>query len=67
MSKNLIRIGVAVLTTLLAILVLWQFRTIVAYVLVSLMLAATIRPLFSRLAGRSLIRRMVWIFVYIIL
>jgi len=47
--------------------VLWQFRTIVAYVLVSLMLAATIRPLFSRLAGRSLIRRMVWIFVYIIL
>lgn len=67
MSKNLIRIGVAVLTTLLAILVLWQFRTIVAYVLVSLMLAATIRPLFSRLAGRSLIRRMVWIFAYIIL
>jgi predicted PurR-regulated permease PerM len=67
MSKNLVRIGVAVLTTLLAILVLWQFRTIVAYVLVSVMLAATMRPLFSRLAGRSLIQRLAWILAYIIL
>ncbi len=67
MSKNLVRIGVAVLTTLLAILVLWQFRTIVAYVLISLMLAATIRPLFSRLAGRSFIQRVAWIFAYLIL
>ena len=61
------RIGVAVLTTLLAILVLWQFRTIVAYVLVSVMLAATMRPLFSRLAGRSLFQRLAWILAYIIL
>jgi predicted PurR-regulated permease PerM len=67
MSKNLVRIGVAVLTTLLAILVLWQFRTIVAYVLVSVMLAATMRPLFSRLAGRSLFQRLAWILAYIIL
>lgn len=67
MSKNLVRIGVAVLTTLLAILVLWQFRTVVAYVLVSLMLAATMRPLFSRLAGRKFIQRMAWVFVYILL
>jgi predicted PurR-regulated permease PerM len=67
MSKNLVRIGVAVLTTLLAIYVLWQFRTVVAYVLVSLMLAATMRPLFSRLAGRSLIQRLAWIFAYVIL
>lgn len=67
MGKNLVRIGVAVLTTLLAILVLWQFRTIVAYVLVSVMLAATMRPLFSRLEGRSLIQRIAWILAYIIL
>ncbi len=67
MSKNLVRIGVAVLTTLLSIYVLWQFRTVVAYVLISLMLAASIRPMFSRLAGRSLIQRLAWIFAYVIL
>ncbi len=67
MSKTLVRIGVAVLTTLLALFVLWQFRTVVAYVLVSLMLAATIRPMFSRLAGRGLTQRVIWIFAYFIL
>lgn len=66
MSKNLVKIGVAVLTTVLAIVVLWQFRTIVAYLLVSLILAATIRPLFSRLSGRKVIFRLVWILGYIV-
>ena len=61
MSKNLVKIGVAVLTTVLALVVLWQFRTIVAYVLISLILAATIRPLFSRLSGRKVLFRLVWI------
>jgi putative permease len=67
MSKNLVKIGVAVLTTVLALVVLWQFRTIVAYVLISLILAATIRPLFSRLSGRKVLFRLVWIFLYIII
>ena len=67
MSKNLVKIGVAVLTTVLALVVLWQFRTIVAYVLISLILAATIRPLFSRLAGRRVIFRLVWISLYIVI
>jgi predicted PurR-regulated permease PerM len=66
MSKNLVRIGVAVLTTVLALIVLWQFRIVVAYVLISLMLAASIRPLFQRLAGRRFIVRLVWILIYII-
>ncbi len=66
MSKNLVKIGIAVLTTVLAIVVFWQFRTIVAYVLVSLMLAATIRPLFSRLARMKLLLRLFWFLVYII-
>jgi len=65
MSKNLVRISVAVLTTILVLLVLWQFRTAVVYVLLSLMLAASIRPLFSRLGGKRLIERLVWIFAYI--
>jgi len=67
MSKNLVKIGVAVLTTVLALVVLWQFRTIVAYVLISLILAATIRPLFSRLSGRKVLFHLVWIFLYIII
>ena len=66
MSKNLVRISVAVLTTFLVLLVLWQFRTVVAYVLISLMLAASIRPLFSRLAGKRLVVRLVWIFSYVL-
>lgn len=66
MSKGLVKIGIAVLTTLLALLVFWQFRTIVAYVLISLMVAATIRPLFRRLAGQKMVLRLVWILVYII-
>jgi predicted PurR-regulated permease PerM len=66
MSKNLVRISVAVLTTALVLLVLWQFRTVVAYVLLSLILAASIRPLFSRLAGKRLIMRLIWIFAYIL-
>jgi predicted PurR-regulated permease PerM len=66
MSKNLVRISVAVLTTALVLLVLWQFRTVVAYVLLSLILAATIRPLFSRLAGKRLIVRLIWIFAYLL-
>lgn len=66
MSKNLVRIGVAVLTTLLVLLALWQFRGVAAYVLISLVLSATIRPLFKRLEGRRFIVRMAWILIYTI-
>jgi predicted PurR-regulated permease PerM len=65
MIKNLVKIGVAVLTTLLVLLALWQFRNVVVYVLISLMLSATIRPLFKRLEGRRLISRIGWIIIYI--
>ena len=34
MTKQLLLIGTAVMTTLLALLLLWQFRLVVAYVLV---------------------------------
>jgi predicted PurR-regulated permease PerM len=67
MTKNLVKIGVAVLTTLLVLFVLWQFRTIVAYVLFSLMLAAFIRPLFSHLEGRRFLIRLVWILLYVLI
>jgi predicted PurR-regulated permease PerM len=65
MMKKLVMVGAAVLTTVLALVVVWQFRIVVINVLISLALAATVRPLFSRLAGRALAVRVVWILVYL--
>jgi len=66
MTKRLIRIGLAVMTTLLALLVLWQFRIVVIYVLISLTLAAALRPLANRLAGRRFMVRAAWILLYLV-
>ena len=66
MTKQLIKYGAAVMTTVLALVVLWQFRIVVIYVMISLMLAATLRPLVNRLAGRKFIVRAAWILVYLI-
>ncbi len=65
MTKQIIRIGAAVMTTLLALFLLWQFRIVVVYVLVSLALAATLRPLVARLAGRRFLVRAGWILLYL--
>jgi predicted PurR-regulated permease PerM len=56
----------AVMITLLALGLLWQFRTAVVYVLISLILAAALRPLVNRLSGRRFIVRMVWILLYLV-
>jgi len=66
MTKRLIWFGFAVMTTLLALVVLWQFRIVVVYVLISLTLAAALRPLFNRLVGRGLAVRMAWILLYLV-
>ena len=66
MTKQILRIGAAVMTTLLALLVLWQFRMAVVYVLVSLALAAALRPLVNRLVGRSFVVRAAWILLYVV-
>ncbi len=65
MIKKLVMISMAVLTTLLVLVVLWQLRIVVVYVLISLVLAATIRPLFKRLEGRKFIIRLAWILLYL--
>jgi len=57
MTKQIIRFGAAVMTTLLALVVLWQFRIVVVYVLISLTLAAALRPLVNRLVGRGFVVR----------
>jgi predicted PurR-regulated permease PerM len=54
------------MTTLLALLILWQFRTVAVYVLISLTLAAAIRPLVQQLAGQKFAIRMIWILLYIL-
>ena len=54
------------MTTLLALVVLWQFHIVVVYVLISLMLAAALRPLVNRLVGRRFVVRMAWILLYLV-
>ena len=66
MTKRLVVFGMAVMTTLLVLLVLWQFRIVVVYVLISLTLAATLRPLVNRLVPRGFMMRVSWILLYLV-
>jgi putative permease len=59
-------IAAAIMTTLLALVVLWQFRIAIVYVLISLILAAALRPLVKRLVGRGFFVRMAWILLYLV-
>jgi predicted PurR-regulated permease PerM len=54
------------MTTLLALLLLWQFRTAVVFVLISLALAAAVRPLINRWAGRGRVVRLVLILLFLV-
>ena len=66
MTKQLVRFGTAVMTTLLALVVLWQFRVVVVYLLVSLALAAAVRPLVKHWARRGLTVRLALILLYLV-
>ena len=66
MTKKLVMIGTAVMTTLLALVVVWQFRIAVVYVLVSLTFAAALRPLVNRLVGKGFVVRAAWILLYLV-
>ena len=65
MTKQLVAYAAAVMTTLLALAVLWQFQTVVVYLVISLALAAVLRPLVNHLAGRRLVTRLAWILLYL--
>jgi len=67
MTRQLVRYSAAVLTTLLALVLLWQFRLVVIYVLISLMLAAALRPLVARLVGKRFLVRLAWILLYLVI
>jgi predicted PurR-regulated permease PerM len=66
MTKKLVTVGLAVMTTLLALVVLWQFRIVVVYMLISLTLAAALRPLVNRLVGQGFVVRVAWILLYLV-
>jgi putative permease len=66
MTKQVVVIGTAVMTTLLALVVFWQFRIVVIYVLVSLALAATVRPIFRRESQRSFMPRLLLVLLYMV-
>jgi putative permease len=66
MTKQIVWLGTAVMTTLLALLLLWQFRLVIVYVLLSLVLAAALRPLFKRPAGQPLAARLALLIFYLV-
>lgn len=66
MTKQLVGYFTAVMITLLALMILWQFHIVLVYVLISLALAAALRPLARRLVGSSLVLRIAWIFLYLV-
>lgn len=65
MMKQVARAGIAVMTTLLVLVVSWQFRIVLVYVLISLALAAALRPLVNRLVGQGFVVRVAWILLYV--
>jgi predicted PurR-regulated permease PerM len=65
MIKQLAIIAAAIMTTLLAFSILWQFRIVVVYVLISLALAATVRPLVMDWKRRSGAMRFIFILLYL--
>ena len=66
MTKRLVMLGTAIMTTLLAVVVLWQFRIVVIYVLISLALAATVGPLIRSESRRSFVARLLWILLAVV-
>jgi predicted PurR-regulated permease PerM len=66
MTKKLVVFATAVMTTLLALVLLWQFRIVVIYVIVSLALAATVRPLIKDWSRRGIVMRLLLILLYLI-
>jgi predicted PurR-regulated permease PerM len=66
MTKKLVFLGIAVMTTLLALVILWQFRIAVGYFLISLALAAAARPLVKHWARQSIVLRTTTVFLFVL-
>ena len=66
MTKQLVVFGTAVMTTLLALVVVWQFHIVIVYVLISLALAATVRPFVISWTRRGFAARVSLILLFMI-
>jgi predicted PurR-regulated permease PerM len=58
MTKQLAVIAMAIMATLLGLAAFWQFRIAIIYVLISLLLAATFRPMARDESRRDLVTRL---------
>jgi len=66
MTKYLVRFGMAVMTTLLALIILWQFRTVAVYLLASFALAIAVRPVVKHWIKQGLAMRTALILLYLV-
>ena len=66
MTRQLVVFGTAVMTTLLALVVLWQFHIVIVYVLISLALAATVRPFVKYWTMRGFVTRLALILLFLV-
>jgi putative permease len=66
MTKKIAWTGIAVMTTLLALAAMWQFRTVVLIALVSLAFAATVRPMTRRRARQKFIGRLALTLLFVL-
>jgi len=66
MTKHLVRFGMAVMTTLLALIILWQFRTVAVYLLASFALAIAVRPVVKHWIKQGLAMRTALILLYLV-
>jgi predicted PurR-regulated permease PerM len=66
MTKRILVIGTAVMTTLLILVALWQFRSVVIYVLISLALAATVRPIAQIDSRHKFVTRLLLTLLYLV-
>ncbi|HSJ87566.1 MAG TPA: AI-2E family transporter, partial [Anaerolineales bacterium] len=66
MTKRILIIATAIMTTLLALEALWQFRIVLVYVLISLVLAATFRPIAEDESRRNIRTRLLLSLQYVV-
>jgi predicted PurR-regulated permease PerM len=65
MTKRVLIIALGIMTTLLGLVALWQFRVVLVYVLLSLAIAATFRPISKSESRQNLWTRFLLVMQYL--
>jgi len=66
MTKRILVIATAIMTTMLALVALWQFRIVLVYLLLSLVIAATFRPISKSESRDDLRTRILLVLQYVV-